>query len=295
MTDASPSDDLFLDEARADASDGAAPAAAPAETGPDTLGLAQRIANLVRERRGQDLVLLDVRELVDYTDFFLVVTGQSARQNLSIGEHVVKSLKGEHRYALSKSGLDTGSWICIDMADVVVHVFDPETRAKYDLELLWADAPRIPLEAAPPTGPSTIPAAAPSEGPALEPTPKRRRRAVRQAAEPDADLANAPDAERPPEGEPEPEAKPKPLPPKLPRGKPRQAPIAALRAPAPPEKPAKAAKAPKSSSKPAPKTSRPATRPARTSSPKSSSPKSSSAPKASPKASPKRKPPPKKR
>jgi len=205
-----------------------------AET-PDTLALAHRIAELVRERRGQDLVLLDVRALVDYTDFFLVVTGQSARQNLAIAEHVVKALKGERRYAISKSGLDSGSWICLDMADVVVHVFDPETRAKYDLELLWADAPRVPLAEPLPRKPMPSEVAAAAEKAVAEAasaeeaaTPKRRRRVVRQEAIPDADLENAPDAARPPEGEPEPEEKPRPLPPKLPRGKPREASIATV-------------------------------------------------------------------
>jgi ribosome silencing factor RsfS/YbeB/iojap len=235
---------------------------------PDTLALAKKIADLVRERRGQDLVLLDVRALVDYTDFFLVVTGQSARQNLAIAEHVVKSLKGEHRYAISKSGLDSGSWICLDMADVVVHVFDPETRAKYDLELLWADAPRVPLAEPLPAKPlpSEAAPAAKAEAEAAvaeEPaTPKRRRRVVRQEAIPDADLENAPDAARPPEGEPEPEEKPRPLPPKLPKGKPREAPIATVRPPkagSPKAPRAKAAsKAP--AAKPA-KSARPAARP----------------------------------
>ena len=90
-------------------------------TTPDTLALALRIAQLIRERRGTDLVLLDVRALVDYTDYFLLASGQSGRQNQAIGEHVVRSLKADHRYAISKSGLDTGSWICLDMGDVVVH------------------------------------------------------------------------------------------------------------------------------------------------------------------------------
>jgi ribosome-associated protein len=119
----------------------------------DTLPLARKIASLAEERRATDLVLLDVRGLVDYTDYFLLATGQSARQNQAIAEHVVKTLKGEKRYAISKAGLDTGRWICIDLTDVVFHVFDAETRARYDLELLWADAPRIDL---------TTPAVAPT-------------------------------------------------------------------------------------------------------------------------------------
>lgn len=179
-------------------------AAAPA---PDTLGLARRIAALVRERRGSDVVLLDVRSLVDYTDFFLIATGTSARQNQAIAEHVVKTMKAERRLPLSRSGLETGSWICLDLGDVVVHVFEPEIRAKYDLELLWADAPRVDPEPPPP--------------------PAKRRRVARKVAVADADAANAPESERPPdvtppEGEPAPRGEPaaEPAPKKKPARRP---------------------------------------------------------------------------
>ena len=177
-------------------------------TTPDTLALALRITELIRERRGADLVLMDVRALVDYTDFFLLASGQSGRQNQAIGEHVVKSLKAAHRYAISKSGLDTGSWICLDMGDVVVHVFDPETRARYDLELLWADAPRVDIAETAPAAESPAGTAVPAGDLVPEPAAalKRRKRVVRRAAVEDADAANAPDSERPPPDEPEPEA-----------------------------------------------------------------------------------------
>jgi len=184
-----------------------APAPAPQAVADGSLALARRIAALVAERRGADVVLLDVRPLVDYTDFFLVATGQSGRQNQAIAEHVVRTLKADRRIAISKSGLEGGSWICLDLGDVVVHVFDPETRVRYDLELLWADAARVAPEASPP-------APAPAEG------AKPRRRAVRHAAVEDADLGNAPDSERPPEGEPEAGAPPPPAkPPRARRAK----------------------------------------------------------------------------
>jgi ribosome-associated protein len=164
----------------------------------DTLDVARHIAVLADERRGADIVILDVRALVDYTDFFVIVSGQSSRQNQAIAEHVVRTLKGEKRYAISKAGLDSGSWICLDLGSVVVHVFDPETRARYDLELLWSDAPRVSTKA-----PEPVPA------------PAKRRRVTRKAAIAGADAANAPDSERPPEGEPEalpvPKAKPRAL------------------------------------------------------------------------------------
>jgi ribosome-associated protein len=154
----------------------------------DSLAFARRVVALALERRAEDPVLLDVRGLVDYTDFFVLLTGRSLRQNQAIAEHLVRTLKQDRRLALSKTGVETGTWICLDFGDAVVHVFDPETRARYDLELLWADAPRAGLEAA-----------KAAEAPAA----RRRARVVRKAAVADADAENAPDEARPPLDEPE--------------------------------------------------------------------------------------------
>lgn len=106
--------------------------------------LLARVVGLCRERRAEDLVVLDLRGLVDYMDYLVVATGRSARQNQSIVEHVARELKREHGILpLSLSGKEPGAWICLDLVDVVLHVFDAEQRALYDLEMLWADAPRL--------------------------------------------------------------------------------------------------------------------------------------------------------
>ena len=113
--------------------------------------LLERVVELCHERKAEDVVSLDVRELVEYMDHMVIVTGRSPRQNRAIAEHVLTQLKREHRILpLSKAGMDGGSWICVDLVDVVLHVFEPETRSHYDLELLWADAK--PTEYEPPAG-----------------------------------------------------------------------------------------------------------------------------------------------
>ncbi len=105
--------------------------------------LLQRVVALCHERKAEDVVSLDVRGLVEYMDHLVICTGRSARQTRAIAEHVITQLKREDRVLpLSRAGLDAGSWVCIDFVDVVLHVFEPETRAHYDLELLWADAQR---------------------------------------------------------------------------------------------------------------------------------------------------------
>ena len=120
--------------------------AAPKDLTADAL-LARMVA-LCHERRGEDVVSLDVRGLVEYMDHLLLVSGRSARQNRALAEHLQRTLKREHKMlALSRSGMDAGTWICLDYVDVVVHIFDEESRAHYDLELLWADAKRTEHEA----------------------------------------------------------------------------------------------------------------------------------------------------
>jgi ribosome-associated protein len=105
----------------------------------------ERLVALAREKRGEDLVALDVRELVEYMDALLVVTARSERQNRAIAENIIRGMKPEGLLPLSRAGIDGGTWICIDFVDVVVHLFTPVTRKIYDLELLWADAPRLAL------------------------------------------------------------------------------------------------------------------------------------------------------
>ncbi len=101
------------------------------------------LVDACRERRGEDIVSLDVRPLVEYMDHLLIVTGRSKRQNQAIARHVISRLKREAAtQPLSRSGLEEGTWICLDYVDVVLHLFDAPTRAHYDLELLWADAAR---------------------------------------------------------------------------------------------------------------------------------------------------------
>lgn len=107
---------------------------------------ARWITEAALELKAERPVALDMRGLTSYADAFVVLTGRSDRQVRSIADAVVDALKSHGEPPLGVEGLDDGNWVLIDCNDVIVHVFDPETREQYDLERLWRDAPRLDLE-----------------------------------------------------------------------------------------------------------------------------------------------------
>ena len=110
---------------------------------------ARRIAGLAQEKLAQDVLILDMRPVCSYTDFFVLATGQNARQTKAIWDEVHVRLKQEERaLPTSVAGGPEGRWIVADYLDVVLHVFTPEAREYYRLEELWGDVPSIELDAA---------------------------------------------------------------------------------------------------------------------------------------------------
>jgi ribosome-associated protein len=94
-----------------------------------------------RERKGRDLLVLDLRGISNATDFFLLVTGTSDSHVRSIAEHIVETRKVDGARPGHIEGLRGGRWVLIDFIDYVVHVFHPAAREFYQLERLWGDAP----------------------------------------------------------------------------------------------------------------------------------------------------------
>jgi len=97
----------------------------------------------VRERKGADIVLLDLRGISNATDHFLIVSGTSDMHVRSIADHVLQSLRTEGERPNHVEGLRGGRWVLIDFIDFVVHVFHPTARSFYQLERLWGDAPSV--------------------------------------------------------------------------------------------------------------------------------------------------------
>ena len=103
------------------------------------------IVEAALERKAEEPIVLDMRKLTAYADTFIILSGRSDRQVRSIADAVVHALKSNGEQPLGVEGLDDGNWVLIDCNDAIVHVFDPETRERYDLERLWRDAPRLDL------------------------------------------------------------------------------------------------------------------------------------------------------
>lgn len=97
-------------------------------------------------RKAIDLVLLDVRNVTDVADVFMICSGRSHRQVSAIAEHIERDLRKNGVKPLSVEGVKEGHWALLDYGDVIVHVFYEPIRQFYDIEGLWADAGRIDVE-----------------------------------------------------------------------------------------------------------------------------------------------------
>ncbi|MEJ2216447.1 MAG: ribosome silencing factor [Gemmatimonadota bacterium] len=102
-----------------------------------------RAVELAQERKGRDVVVLDLRGISSATDYFLIVSGTSDIHVRSVAEHIVEELKKDHVRPDHVEGLRGGRWVLIDYIDFVVHVFHPAVREFYQLERLWGDAPAL--------------------------------------------------------------------------------------------------------------------------------------------------------
>ena len=107
---------------------------------PDDLVAA--ITRLAADKKALDVVELDLRGVLGYTDYFLICSGNTGRQAKAIHDGIVEGLKREHGTLPRRvEGSAEGGWILMDYLDVIVHIFTPETREFYRLEQLWGEAP----------------------------------------------------------------------------------------------------------------------------------------------------------
>jgi ribosome-associated protein len=111
--------------------------------------VAAAVAQLAGDRKALEIVQLDMREMIGYTDYFVICTGRSERQTKAIHDGIYEGMKSEYgRLPVRVAGVSGSHWILMDYLDVVVHVFTPDTREYYRLEQLWGEAPMQAVEVA---------------------------------------------------------------------------------------------------------------------------------------------------
>jgi ribosome-associated protein len=109
--------------------------------------LATRIAEIASDKVAQDIRVFDLREIVSYTDYFVICSGGTERQTKAIHDAIHQELKDVHgRLPRRVEGLTESRWILMDYLDAVVHIFTPDARSYYRLEQLWGDAPSKTVE-----------------------------------------------------------------------------------------------------------------------------------------------------
>ena len=106
----------------------------------------QAVTRAALEKKGEHVVVLDLRRETDFTDFFVLVSGNNQRQLVAIVDAVLELLRAQGLRPAHVEGYPRGEWILLDFGSFVVHVFTARSRSFYDLERLWGGAERLELD-----------------------------------------------------------------------------------------------------------------------------------------------------
>jgi ribosome-associated protein len=109
----------------------------------ETIDWVQAAATAAADKKAADLVILDLREIASFTEYFLIGSGTNQRQVQAIADAVEERLRKDKKRPLHIEGYNAAEWILLDYGDFIVHVFSAPSRRFYDLERLWRDAKRI--------------------------------------------------------------------------------------------------------------------------------------------------------
>lgn len=115
---------------------------------PTTLDMAVVCAQLAEEKKAEEIVIMDMRELSVVTDFFVVCTVQSKPQMKALMSALSVTMRNSSKRKFGVEGMEGASWVLCDYGDVIVHIFSPTARKYYDLEILWGDAPKVDWQSA---------------------------------------------------------------------------------------------------------------------------------------------------
>ena len=98
------------------------------------------------EKKAVDVLVLDLKGLSIIADYFIICSGESTTQVRAIAEAIEENFSQKSMRLIGIEGLNYSHWVLMDYGDIIINVFEEETRAYYQLEKLWLDAPRIPVE-----------------------------------------------------------------------------------------------------------------------------------------------------
>jgi ribosome-associated protein len=101
--------------------------------------LAREIANSLEDKKGEDIVLIDLKDIVSFTDYFIICTGSSDRMLDALAKAAIEDIRAKHKKKGKLQGFSRDGWVIVDYGDVVVHLFSPDQRDFYNLEELWED------------------------------------------------------------------------------------------------------------------------------------------------------------
>ena len=101
------------------------------------------VSQALAGKKGEDIVVLDLRKVSSFTDYFVIASGQNQKQLLAMADAVQDDLRAQGRRPLHVEGYPRQEWILLDYPGLVVHIFTPKSRSFYDLERLWGAATRV--------------------------------------------------------------------------------------------------------------------------------------------------------
>ncbi len=109
----------------------------------DPAELAQLVVDVASDGLASDIVMLDVRQVASFADYFVIMSADSSRQIEGLEEDIARALKEENVRRFHREGIPSSGWVLLDYSDVIIHIFGPEERSFYDLERLWSQAPQV--------------------------------------------------------------------------------------------------------------------------------------------------------
>jgi ribosome-associated protein len=99
--------------------------------------MARDIVHALEDKKGEDIVLLDIKEIASFTDYFVICTGTSDRMLDALAGATADEVRKKYKMKARKQGLSRDGWVVVDFGDVVVHLFSPDQRDYYQIEELW--------------------------------------------------------------------------------------------------------------------------------------------------------------